>query len=45
MIHDDYEHILAQGGASQNEPATRRIAAAKEALGDGEEGIRAFLST
>jgi hypothetical protein len=34
---------LVQGGAPQSEQAAARIAAAKDALSGGEEGIRAFL--
>ena len=44
VIHDGYEGILAQGGAPQTERAAARIAAAKDALAGGEEGIRAFLN-
>jgi hypothetical protein len=44
VIHDGYEAILAQGGAPQSERAAARIVAAKEALADGEEAVRAFLN-
>lgn len=44
VVHDGYEHVLAQGGAQQSERAKVRVAAAMVALADGEEGIRAFLT-
>jgi hypothetical protein len=43
VIHDRYEEILAQGGSSQTEGATARIAAARDALVRGEEGVLTFL--
>lgn len=43
VIHDNYEEILAQGGFPQADPAAERIAAAREALSRGDEGVRAFL--
>lgn len=45
VIHDSYLEILAQGGSPQSDAAASRIAAAREALAGGEDGIRAFLSS